>query len=429
MVDTHKLHALDPFLHPFGKEVLEVEDAFVEHFYQLLTEAIEPPFAISLDGLWGTGKTTIMQRLQYKLEEDEYPTFWFNPWEYSQTEHVALAFLQCLASTYQDSLKKIAQSGQKIFQVLLKAGIGAALKIYTKGNVSLQTVEEDLKSIEGENSPSYEVYENSVETIKTEFVELIERISQDHHNKPVIIFFDDLDRCLPQNAIQLLEALKNLFVVSFSKNGVYKTSHVIFICGIDTRVAKQFIKKHYHELEDTFAVNYFRKIFNLTLSMPYNLNIESILQTYIRKVYPSLEDWDDPDGDTSAALATIISNLGKKAKLASVRKYLNVVHNFYVFQRFNPKPAYVFKPKEIFILYLLILKEAQQTLYERLVQDSLQHDLLDLEDIVKGLQTSWKGADLTAEQTLFLQDYVLDEHLHFHDIKLAEWLLTYPTLA
>ena len=60
-----------------------------------------------------------------------------------------------------------------------------------------------------------------VEMIKTEFVELIERISKQHGDKPVIIFFDDLDRCREERALEMLEAV-NLFLDYHKMNSQIK---------------------------------------------------------------------------------------------------------------------------------------------------------------------------------------------------------------
>jgi thymidylate kinase len=80
----NNLYALDPLLNPRYEDMLHVSSSFVEHFYRLITASVKPPFAISIDGLWGTGKTTVMQLLQSKLQgrDGGYPVFWFNPWEY-----------------------------------------------------------------------------------------------------------------------------------------------------------------------------------------------------------------------------------------------------------------------------------------------------------------------------------------------------------
>jgi hypothetical protein len=231
------------------------------------------------------------------------------------------------------------------------------LKMVTNNNLSLEGIKGSLESAEKKQSPSYEKYENTIEAIKKEFVALIDSISKKNDNNPVVIFFDDLDRCLPDDSIQLLEALKNLFVTKGSK--------CIFICGIDTRIAKQFISTHYNGIEEIFAINYFRKIFNLTISMPLSLNIYDMLLKYIKEQY----EWEEPREEKTESLAKMVTEAGLQAEIYSRRKYLNIIDNFNAFRKFNPD--YDFTPEKDFIVNLLVLKEAMQPVYEELIQSAL----------------------------------------------------------
>ncbi|PIE35998.1 hypothetical protein CSA56_01655, partial [candidate division KSB3 bacterium] len=352
-----KLRALDPLLHEEThrlNDVLHDESDFIERFYQLLDDAVEPPFAISIDGPWGTGKTTVMKILKDTCMDRGYPVFWFNPWKYSQNSTVVLAFLQALARNHKDALLSIEASGGKILRALLDIGMGTALSSLTHGKVSIDDVKKALRK----QDLRFESHKDMVQIIEDEFYDLVKAISKP--GKPLIIFLDDFDRCLPQDAVQLLESLKNLFVTK-------KGCQVIFICGIDTRVAKNFIRDHY-KVGEEFAINYFRKIFNLTVSMPYSEKLEELLLQHIQELY----SWDDPDGAQAEKLAERLVDLGRRAKISSVRKYLNVIHNFFAFLQFNPN--YTFDMEHDFILYLQIIKEAWQPLYEKILLESLNFD-------------------------------------------------------
>lgn len=304
-MEEKKLRALDPALY-FDEESLHVNDSFIKPFYELITELVQPPYAISIDGLWGTGKTTVMKILQRKLESDGYPVFWFNPWEYRKTENVVLAFLQFMSARHRDTLEKMGTGAKRILLGILEPGLNVSLRIVTGGTFAFN----DLKS----DSLSSKDYRDYIETIKREFRELIGSISKKNGDRPVVIFFDDLDRCLPEDAIEFLEALKNVFVNPDCK--------CIFICGIDTRIAKQFIRVHYHGIEDTFSINYFRKIFNLTVSMPHRPDIRHLLLNHV-KTLP--HDWSEQE---AASLARMVSSRSLQTQMYSVRKQLNILTNF-----------------------------------------------------------------------------------------------------
>ena len=68
-IDPAKLKASDPLLHPHYKDLLHDDNQFIAHVYELVTEYIDPPYAVSIDGSWGTGKTTVMQLLRRRLEK------------------------------------------------------------------------------------------------------------------------------------------------------------------------------------------------------------------------------------------------------------------------------------------------------------------------------------------------------------------------
>lgn len=411
-----KLCALDPLLYPVEEDIIHNESSFIEHFFQLITRSIQPPYAVSIDGLWGTGKTTVMKILQDKLKKSGFPVSWFNPWEYRQTNSVVLAFLQCLAAEYKSFLKETKKSGKKILRVLLESGLDVGLKMVTNNNLSLEGIKGSFKSTEKDQLPSYEKYENTIEAIKKEFVALTDRISQEHNNNPVVIFFDDLDRCLPDDSIQLLEALKNLFVTKGSK--------CIFICGIDTRIAKQFISAHYNGIEEMFAINYFRKIFNLTVSMPFSSNVYDMLLKYIKEQY----EWEDPQGEKTVTLAKMVSEAGLQAEIYSLRKYLNIIDNFNVFLEFSPD--YDFNPEMDFIVHLLVLKEAWQPIYEELIQSALKNRDKTIHQLITGLEgtASSKGEPVAKYIEHFFVKYFKSED-KFGKEYLYNWMVKHPTLA
>ncbi len=416
-MSAEPLQALDPLLHPdidrFNDQ-LHQESDFIERFYHLLPN-IKPPFAISIDGPWGTGKTTVMQLLHTKCRNRGYPVFWFNPWKYSQSADVVLAFLHTLAQKHEPVLHAMQKSGGKLFKILLRVGLGTTLNVLTQGNVSIG----DVNDAVAEEEPAFRGFKDIILEIEEEFRELAEAIGAEKEQKPLIIFLDDFDRCLPKDAIKLLEALKNLFVT--------KDCRVIFICGIDTRVAKNFIRDHY-KVSDEFAINYFRKIFNLTISMPYHQNaaIRDLLTDYIGRIY------DGEEAGHADALATQITLWGSRAEMVSVRKYLNVVHNFYAFLAFNPDYTFTPEPDDI-IIHLLVIKEAWQPLYEELVKEAVKNRTASLKGVVETLfkqDTARKTPLVQPEQRSFLKTYSAGTDYPFYAQKPGnDILLRYLSLA
>lgn len=87
-------------------------------------------------------------------------------------------------------------------------------------------------------------------------------------NKRVVIFIDDLDRCLPEKALEILEAIKTFMDVE----------GCIFIIGIDKRVISYIVRQKYknydekgESVEDLVFLNgenYLEKIIQLSFQLP-----------------------------------------------------------------------------------------------------------------------------------------------------------------
>lgn len=358
MSETRVLRALDP-------KLFEVEDRlhekthFVENIYDLVTKKIEPPFALSIDGLWGSGKTMVMDLLQKKLsdENEKYPVVWFDPWEYQQAENVVYAFLKKLKDDLSDSSKESSRV-LEILDNFLNIAINATSKRLFK--LTISNFRQDIKEKQNESKKGFEKHEDLIEQAKKDFKELIDIYSKENKGLPVIVFFDDLDRCMPDDTINLLEALKNLFIT--------KDTNCIFICGIDSRVVKQFIMKRY-KVDETFAINYFRKIFNLTLSMPNPTDdIVGLLQENIEGLFKGT-DYIEP-----AELSIAINKLGRMLNIFSLRNYINLLYNIYTFTLFHREYEFVSKYSEDPIINSLSLKESYQPLYEKLIDYLIQKE-------------------------------------------------------
>jgi len=159
---------------------------------------------------------------------------------------------------------------------------------------------------------------------------------------------------LPDKAIDLLEALKNLFIVPGAS--------VIFISGIDTFIAKQFIIKRYEGIGSDFAYNYFKKIFNFTIDIPA-LTKDSFLKL-IRQRLNELFDQEENlwvmSNEGKIELENFFSQILVEAGVKSIRQAYNVLHNcFFIF---NMNPELQNQYKEYIILNTL--KECNSVFFE-----------------------------------------------------------------
>ncbi len=425
------LQAADPLLHPDFPELLHRETHFIEHFHELITQSIRPPYALSIDGSWGAGKTTVMKLLQEKLEPD-YSTFWFNPWEYQSAESIVLAFLQRFAAS-QSAEKVVAKTTLKILGFIGYVSLDTAFASLPSALLNVYNKLKDLGELKGKykeleslfSTPAklYENYSDLIDLVQRDFKNLAKGISENNSNRPIILFFDDLDRCLPDKTIEILEAIKNLFVV--------QGAPVIFICGIDTHVAKQFIIQRYHNIEADFAVNYFRKIFNLTIRMPFRPeHLQRFLCEHLQNPH------EEGENASAALLADFIKDLGLFAGLTSLRKYLSIIDNLLVYQIFNqadpfqPTTPTDFKEKnETLLIILLVFQQAWPLLYTDFIKEGLKDDqksVLEIAELFTKPSDSNERDPLTAIQKKFFSNYLSNEEYCFYSDSLNHWLQSNP---
>src|SRR5262249_30266108 len=175
--------------------------AFVEPFAdRLLGSVSNTPFTVGIFADWGQGKTTVMRMLQASLRRHDCPTVWFDPWKYNSREAVwkGLALTLIEEVRAHDSLRReLKRKQNSLTEFGLKALVGwlvgrdwaadvvQAVKTEPWSPALLHELEADLRVLFESVSPG--------------------RVAIP---RPWLRFVHDLDRCLPQAALAVLEALK-----------------------------------------------------------------------------------------------------------------------------------------------------------------------------------------------------------------------------
>ncbi len=344
-----KLKAEDPFLEEDFDDSIFNNSDFITNLYSLLTQNIEPPYSISLNGDWGTGKTTILKSLEKKLtQDDNFEVLWFNPWEYERSNDVVLVFLQQLSKLAKNNYTEVLSQLKILGKTILAGAVDTAARFITQGNLSFENIQKIHELVKSESLTEYETYSSFVDRIKEDFITLTDKISTKKEGNPLIVILDDLDRCLPENAIELIESLKNIFIIKGAK--------VIFVAGIDTNIAKRFIQSKYKELPEEFAYNYFKKVFNSTINIPFfnEKHINKIIDNEIDKKI--IETFSDDDKE-------FISKIFLSVELKSIRSVKNIFTNFFLHRKLYPNTD--LNNRQIVLLYLF--KEKWQTVYDHFI--------------------------------------------------------------
>ncbi|MEC9359706.1 MAG: P-loop NTPase fold protein [Pseudomonadota bacterium] len=193
---------------------------------------------ICIDAPWGQGKTTFLLMWRQLLEDANIPVLYFNAWEndFSQDALVALigeigTKLDALsASGNKSAANEYLEKAKKYGVALLKRSIPVAAKLATAGALDLDKLSEQAlgglaEAIVKEEIEKYEAAKTSMDAFRASLEALAATFSDGESPKPLVFIIDELDRCRPSFAIEVLEKAKHLFNVP----------NIVFVLGLDKR--------------------------------------------------------------------------------------------------------------------------------------------------------------------------------------------------
>ena len=260
--------------------------AYAQAVVQLL-EAETSPLNLLLYGRWGTGKTTLLNILHEQLldqQEAKYELITFNPWKYESNPNLLFPLLRAIYEAIPLSVKedkKIASLGKSILNLALDIGVRAASKFVTGGLLSYKLGE--LKKFQEDDTPGvFRGFEDKIEKCQKAFAELVTELLKATKKEAVVVLLDDLDRCLPENVIALIEGVK-LYLSPIHD------LPIVFIWAMDKEIVSEAITAKY-QLESFNGRDYLEKVFDFQIPVPdlHEENFESLIEG-MYDAYPNKE--------------------------------------------------------------------------------------------------------------------------------------------
>ncbi|MGB8645024.1 MAG: SUMF1/EgtB/PvdO family nonheme iron enzyme [Anaerolineae bacterium] len=375
------------------------------------------PLVIGLFGTWGSGKTSLMRfvekdlRAPLKNDGRVFRVAWFDAWKYEKEEALWRALLlrvidelrdrdavgtDCTPEPRKSAIERLEQrlyreveweekGGLTVdWPTLVKEGVAGAVKLsfaFVPGLSTLTKAVEAAQGKLGEADGAKELLDafhrdvithhqaqlRSIEQFQVEFGNLI----RDHvmaHDQRLVVFVDDLDRCLPEKAIEVLEAIK-LFL---------DVPGCIFMLGLDQEVVTRGIKVKYRDfgvdegdgkkIIPIDGANYLEKIIQLPFRLP---RIEPHDMT---QFVGGLATFPDP------RCAEVFAE-GLETNPRKVKRAINI---FLFISRLADRRAIPIKP--VRLAKIVVIYHSHQPLYERLRQQPSR--LRDLENYYRKQRVS-----------------------------------------
>jgi predicted KAP-like P-loop ATPase len=265
---------------------------------ELIRDTGGEPISIGISGGWGVGKSSLVRMVASELspeqgagektaaaEKSKYVVVTFNPWLYQGFEDARTALLQ----TVGDAVLEAAAQNTKLvdkaktlvkrinFLRLAQLGGEAAATLITGVPVGMIGKVVDAgadawksKSVKDGHAVAKEASEatkgllNEAKPVSLpkeiqSFREALEDLL-DEMEITLVVFVDDLDRCLPKTAISTLEAIRLLLFLRRSA----------FVIAADDVFIRGAVRVHFAGtgLDDDVATNYFDKLIQIPLRVP-----------------------------------------------------------------------------------------------------------------------------------------------------------------
>lgn len=372
----------------------------------------DTPMTVSIQGDWGTGKTTTMRFIIKELEARAKPrdicAIWFNTWQFSVLcdnnkliIHLMKMMLDQLAKLAEDHLdakarESFMQDNKDLLETLAKIiviNIGKTalenIPLVGSGFQALFKVGDNLRELGDSARQEASRKADIINEINAQYDEarlvvdmkkLIEKQIEalTGPGKPfdrIYLFIDDLDRLEPIVAVELMEGIKNFI----------DCKGCVFVLAVDNEVVERGLQakfgkeKYGAAFEPEKAKKFFDKIIQVPFRLPVNAYSIQDYVTYFLKTPGNNET------DMAERYTALLSGFNE-SNPRTIKRSFNL---FRLQQKIDG--AARSKESNLRQYALLLFKLESEHLYEQLFADTIIKKYADEAERSQALEKLWKG--------------------------------------
>jgi predicted KAP-like P-loop ATPase len=355
-----------------------------------LVSLVSDPTVTAVDGQWGSGKTTFLKMWAGELRKAGFPVVYFDAFENDHVDDAFLAIAGEVIALAQKRKKANSSKGKALVKsavgagkVLLRSSLKLGVKAATLGAIAgadLEGLSDDIAAeLEGltdkylgELLTQQKQQKDAIQGFRDALTELPALLSEKPNEsgsnapalKPLVFIIDELDRCRPTFALEILERIKHFFSVP----------NVHFVLGVHLDQLRNSVVVAYGPSID--AQTYLQKFVHLTFFLvdQGRYRSERVVPkfvAYLRKVL----DFKKEDNDTVDGATELIQYVAETQDV-SLRAIERIMTNLAVGLAYSP--SNVIRPSPI-LGGLCILKVVRSDLYAKAKKGQLKyHDLKDV---------------------------------------------------
>lgn len=171
-------------------------------------------FSVAIDGDWGSGKTWILDALESQLPNDEYLIFHYNAWENDFYEEPLVALLSVMLESLRQ-IKKVKEIGSRANVVSSSIlALSKIVGVITEKKLGVN-LSDTLDAIKNTNAAWHDAVLtdddfNTLLPLANALKQVKKVLSELNSDFKIFLVVDELDRCLPEYAIKVLERLHHV---------------------------------------------------------------------------------------------------------------------------------------------------------------------------------------------------------------------------
>ncbi|WP_213758775.1 KAP family P-loop NTPase fold protein, partial [Citrobacter freundii] len=237
-------------------------EKYAKYLYEICSaRGARSNLVVNINAEWGAGKTYFTKRLA-KTIADKHPTIYIDAWKEDFSDDPLLTVFSSIKEQLTGQSDKFTTLINKTIEnigPLLKTATPVIVEGLIKKFTGIDSVSELTKDLSSKLLEIHTEKSTKIETIRkgiSNWVRFIEQKDCINKDLPIFVVIDELDRCRPNFAINLLEITKHIFNIP----------GVVFIIATDTEQLQHSIKVVYGS--EFSASHYLSRFFDRRFLLP-----------------------------------------------------------------------------------------------------------------------------------------------------------------
>lgn len=263
-------------------------ETFIDNVIQLVCQLSENKkgCCFAIEGGWGIGKTFVVEEIEAQLrvlqsEEicgDRFLVFHYNCWQHDYYEEPAVAIVSAMQdSIMEDQTIVKGEAGKFIREGCqsVRAKLEEIAGLYLENKIGINLIEwvqEISERKENNEAASHKFdalfnFNRTIEKVRQNLREIAEK-------QTVVLMVDELDRCVPQYAIKVMERLHHIF---------YGLDNIVVIMAIDRKQLEHSVEEMFGIAKDSSSIDvekYLKKFIDFSMLLDHGAVNASLAEKY-----------------------------------------------------------------------------------------------------------------------------------------------------